>query len=211
MTPLFWILSVIIIISLLGGIGGFFWFRQRKNFLALTHYNNGVVCLETGEYPKAVEEFKTALKRQRNFLDARYGLGLTYMKQQRYHEGIEMLKSAVKEMPRNAIAYYNLGQGYINVGNLDEARRVLENAVNINPKIKEIHFNLARVFQEKGNIEQAKKHCQNALKLDSNYTKAKEYLDFLSELRYMRPVNLDTIRRALSNFDQNDVEFMVKL
>ena len=54
--PLFVLLSVIIIVSLVGGIGGFFWFRQRKNFLVLTHYNNGVSYLETGEYPKAVEE-----------------------------------------------------------------------------------------------------------------------------------------------------------
>jgi tetratricopeptide (TPR) repeat protein len=122
-----------------------------------------------------------------------------------------MLNTAVKKMPRNAIAYYNLGRGYINVGNLDEARRALENAVNINPRIKEIHFNLARVFQEEGNIEQAKRHCQNALKLDSSYIKAKEYLDYLSEIRYMRPVNLAAIRQALMNFDQNDTEFMVKL
>lgn len=207
----FLILSVIIIGSLLGGIGGLLWFRQRNKILALTHYDNGVSYLQTGEYPKALDEFSTAIKRQSNLVSARYGLGLTYLKQQQYQEGIEILESVVKEMPHNAIAHYNLGRTYITVGKLDQARWALETALKINPEIKEIHFNLARLFQEQGDLEQAKNSCNNALKLDSGYTKAQEYLNLLSGNYTGKPIDPEVIRRALKDFDHNDAEFMIRL
>ena len=122
MIPLFGLLSVIIIASV---IGSAFWWRQRNEFLANDHYNNGVSYLQTGEYPKAIDEFHAALKRKRNLLDAQYGLGLTYVHQHRYPEGIAMLEKAVKQMSDNAIAYYNLGRVYITVGKLDEAQHAL--------------------------------------------------------------------------------------
>jgi tetratricopeptide (TPR) repeat protein len=210
MSP-FLLVSVIIIVSLIGSIGGLFWFRQRNSFLAMTHYDNGVSYLQTGEYSKAADEFKIALKRQGSLVDAQYGLGLTYIQQNRYQEGIEVLESVVREIPDNAIAYYNLGRAYINLGNLDKARRALEAALTINPEVKEIHFNLARLFQEKGNIEQARIYCRNALKLDSNYIKAKDYLNLLTGLRHVKSVNLEAIYKALKDFDQTDTEFMINL
>jgi tetratricopeptide (TPR) repeat protein len=211
MIPLFVFLSVILIVSIIGGISGIFWWRQRNDLLAMTQYDHGVSYLQAGEYPKAIEAFSMALKRKKDLIDARYGLGLTYLQQQRYYDGIKMLEPAMKEMADNAIAHYNLGRAYINVGNLDEALRVLNTALKLSPDVKEIHFNLARVFQEQGKIEQAKKYCQQALKLDSNYTRAKDYLEFLSGIRYVNPVNLDAIRQALKNFDAGDTEFMLSL
>lgn len=211
MMSLFITISVIIIVGVISGISGILWLRQRNFFLAATHYNNGVSYLQTESYPEAVDEFKAALKRQNTMLEARYGLGLAYLKQDRYREGIEMLEEVVRGMPKNAIAYYNLGRAYINVGKLDEAQHALETALKINPDIKEIYFNLSKVFQEKGKLDQAKLCCRNALKLDGNYSKAKEYLDRLNEIRYRIPLDYDLIRKALQNFDQDDTEFMIKL
>jgi tetratricopeptide (TPR) repeat protein len=211
MIPLFMFFSVILIVSVIGGISGVFWWRQRNDLLAMTQYDQGVSHLQAGEYPKAIEAFTMALKRKKTLVDAQYGLGLTYLQQQRYYDGIKVLEPAVKEMPGNAIAHYNLGRAYINVGNLDDAFRVLNTALKLNPDIKEIHFNLARVFQEQGKIKQAKKYCQQALKLDGNYTRAKDYLEFLSGIRYVNPVNLDAIRQALKDFDSSDTEFMLSL
>jgi tetratricopeptide (TPR) repeat protein len=211
MISLFLVISIISFVGIVASISGILWFRQHNRFLTMNHYNNGVSHLQAGEYLKAVNEFKAALSRQKTLIEARYGLGLAYMKQRRYREGIEVLETVIRAMPRNAIAHYNLGRAYINVGNLDDAQRILETALHINPHIKEIYFNLSRVFQEKGDVEQAKRYCHDALQLDENYTKAKEYLNFLTQIRYTSAIDLELIQKALQNFDHNDTEFMIQL
>lgn len=209
MIPLFLALSVITIVS--GIVGGVFWWRQHSRYLATSHYNAGVSYLQSNHYPKAIDEFTAALKRNANLVEAQYGLGLTYIHQHRYHEGITMLEAATQAMPDNAIAHYNLGRAYITVGQLDKAQQVLKHALAVNPAVKEVHFNLARVYQEKGDLKQAKAACQKALELEPDYTRAREYLEFLSTIRHTAPINLDAVRRALNDFDATDTAYMLTL
>ena len=209
--PSFLIVSLVLVIGALSGVGGFFWWRQRRQGLALRCYDNGVAALQAGEYPQAAAAFEAALKLRSRLIDARYGLGLTYLQQQQYQAGVDMLVAAVAEMPRNAVAHYNLGCAYIEVGKLADAQRVLETALRIDPELKEIHFNLARVSQEQGDFERAKLHCRNALKLDRNYARAKEYLALLSKTRTIEAINFEVIRQALQNFHPHDTEFLIKL
>lgn len=210
MSP-FLMLSIIVLVGLIGVVSGAIWFRQHLRFAAKLHYDKGVACLQTADYTRAEEEFRAALKRQPGLLEARYGLGCTYIQQQRYREGITTLKEVVKAMPQNGVAYYNLGMAYIAVGNLDDAQDVLKTALQFKPAMKEIHFNLSNVFLEKGDAKQASIHCENALKLDHDYIKAQELQKQLAEIRYVAPINLTLIRKALRDFDQNDAEFLIKL
>ena len=211
MIPPFVIISVITVVGVVWVISGIAWFRQRNRFLAKTAYDKGVAYLQTQAFSRAEESFKAALNRQHAMLEARYGLGVTYIQQQRYREGIEILEELVHEMPQNAIAHYNLGLAYIEVGKLDDAQNVLQRALTINPAMKEISFNLSRVFLEKGDVKQAGNYCEKALQLDSRYAKARQLQNHLAEIRYVAPINLDLIRKALSDFDQDDTEFMIQL
>lgn len=210
MSP-FVMISVIILVGLVGIVSGAIWLRQYLRFTAKLHYDQGVAYLQTADYPRAEEEFSAALKRQPRMLEARYGLGCAYVQQQRYREGIATLKEVVKAMPQNGVAYYNLGMAYIAVGNLDDAQAALKTALQFKPAMKEIHFNLSNVFLEKGDAKQASIHCENALKLDQNYVKAQELQKQIAEIRYVAPINLKLIRKALQDFDPNDAEFLIEL
>lgn len=211
MLPPFLIISVIGVVGLVGVLSGLIWFRQHVRFMAKLHYDKGVAYLQTAAYSKAEQEFRAALKQQRTMLEAQYGLGCTYLQQERYQEGIELLENVVKKMPHNAIALYNLGLAYTDVGKLDEAQKRLKTAVEIKPTMKEIHYNLSKVLLEKGDVKQASFYCTQALKLDQDYAKAQELQEQLAEIRYVAPVNLELIRRALENFDHHDTEFMIRL
>ncbi len=204
-------IGVLVLVGLVGVVSGAIWLRQYLRFLAKLHYDKGVVSLQTADYTRAEEEFRAALKRQSRMIEARYGLGCTYVQQQRYREGIATLKEVVKAMPHNGVAYYNLGMAYIAVGNLDEAQEALQTALQLKPAMKEIHFNLSNVCLEKGDVKQASMHCENALKLDRDYSKAQELQKQLAEIRYVAPINLNLIRKALHDFDQDDTEFLIKL
>ncbi len=211
MMSLFFILCVIIVVGGIGVVSGIMWFRQHNLFLAMRHYNTGVLHLQQGEPRKAIQEFETALQRQRTLSAARYGLGLAYLKQQRHRESISLLETAVQEMPNDAMVHCNLGWAYLNVGKLEHAQQVLEKAVRINPNIKEIYFNLGLVFKERGDREQAVQHCRRALQLDADYVQAQNILEELSQIRYDAPINLERLREALRNFDDDDTELMIQL
>lgn len=210
MSP-FLLISVIVLVGLIGVASGAIWLRQNFRFAAKLHYDKGVAYLQAADYVRAEKEFSAALKRQTGMLEARYGLGCAYVQQQRYREGIATLKEVVKAMPQNGVAYYNLGMAYIAVGNVDDAQEALKTALQFKPTMKEIHFNLSNVFLEKGDIKQASIHCEDALKLDRDYVKAQELQKQLAEIRYVAPINLTLIRKALQDFDQNDAEFLIKL
>lgn len=207
----FLMIGIIVLVGLVGIVSGGIWLYQYFRFAAKLHYDKGVAYLQTSNYTRAEEEFRAALKRRPGMLEARYGLGCTYVQQQRYREGIAMLKEVVKAMPQNGVAYYNLGMAYIAVGNLDDAQEALKTALQFKPTMKEIHFNLSNVFLEKGDAKQASIYCENALKLDHDYVKAQELQKQLAEIRYVAPINLNLIRKALQDFDQNDREFLIKL
>lgn len=205
------VISLVILVVVAGGISLAIWLRQRQQFVALNHYNSGVSYLHAADYPHAIKEFQAALKRRPGMPDARYGLGLAYVKQQHYHDGIKMLEAVAKVRPHNGIALYNLGMAYIHVGELEKARDTLETALSLTPDVKEIHFNLSKIFQEQGELDRARQYCQNALNLDPDYGKAREFLTLLSELRFGPPINHEFLKKALKNFDPDDIELMITL
>lgn len=211
MVLLFFMLGVSVVVGGICIVTGVIWVRQYVRFLAKAHYDNGVSSLQKDAYAQAEREFQAALRRQKNMPEARYGLAMAFIKQQRYHEGIQLLEALIQAMPSNATAHYNLGLAYLETGELDKAQHLLEKAAHIDPTGKEIYFNLSKILEQKGDIEHAKEQCANALKVDKNYAKAQEFLDYLSGIRYFSPISLDLIRKALRNFDQNNTEFMIKL
>ncbi|PIE32128.1 hypothetical protein CSA56_16085 [candidate division KSB3 bacterium] len=211
MIPLFFVISVILIVGIIGGISGILWFRQHKRFLAMTHYNKGVSSLQAGDGEKAITEFTAALQRQHTHTGARYGLGLAYLKQQRYRESLPLLERAVKEMPRDAIALCNLGWAKLNTGKLDQAQHLLEKALQVNPALKEVYFTLGSVYKDRGDRELATNYYRQALQIDAGYSHAQKALEELSQIQYETPVDMGLIRKAMQHFDHQDTEFMIRL
>ncbi|MBD3305525.1 hypothetical protein GF339_04025, partial [candidate division KSB3 bacterium] len=47
MIPLVLLLSILVMVGITTLMSGIIWFRQRKHFLALAHYNAGISALTT--------------------------------------------------------------------------------------------------------------------------------------------------------------------
>ena len=211
MMELLLLIGLILLIGTVGGLSGLAWHRQRKRFAALAQYNRGVAHLERGEYLNAVSAFQAALQQQPTLSNARYGMGLAYLKEKRFFDAIKLLETALREKPDDAMAACNLGWAYLSIGKLEDAKHVLEQGIRANPNLKELYFNLSRVFKDKGDREQATLYCRRALEIDQQYAQAKMELDELAEIRYDAALNLDAIRQALTNFDTDDTELMIRL
>ena len=74
--------------------------------------NLGLAYYEKKDYPRAEKYYLEALKIQKDFFMAFYGLGKTYMAMGRVPEAIQKLEGAVGLAPEEPRVYFELGKAY---------------------------------------------------------------------------------------------------
>ena len=72
----------------------------------------GHAFADNGEYKKAMEAYKQAIRIDPDFLVAHISLGGVYVKLDRLDEAIEAFKQAIRIDPDLAVAHYGLGIAY---------------------------------------------------------------------------------------------------
>ena len=80
------------------------------------HYNLGNVFLKQGKYEEAINQYKEALRINREHTEAHNNLGSVFLKQGKYQEAINQYKEALRINPDFAEAHYNLGDAYLMIG-----------------------------------------------------------------------------------------------
>jgi len=127
-----WILRIILILILLGVAGYYYYFIYPEK-VAYNAYNNGVKLRESGNLNEAIIQFQLAISKKPEFTEAYNELAVTYGLQKKYDEAIKNIKRAIEHNSNNATAYYNLGTYYENKNMNREAAGAYRKFLSLHP------------------------------------------------------------------------------
>lgn len=134
-----------------------------------------------GRIKEAIEEYKKALAKNKDYLVAHYNLGRLYELEAKYDDAIKEYKEAIRIEPNFPAAHGNLGHTYWikreNALSVEEYKKALD----LNPNYIEAHYNLGLIYKTLGRYEEAKKEFEETLRIMPNFKEAKENLEMLQE------------------------------
>lgn len=83
-----------------------------KDDKAERYFQEGVACAKSGQYDKAIEPFRKAIKLKPEYAEAHNNLGVAYHKLKLYEQAIDSYREAIKINPDFADAHLNVGLAY---------------------------------------------------------------------------------------------------
>ncbi|MFC1819778.1 tetratricopeptide repeat protein [Thermodesulfobacteriota bacterium] len=110
----------------------------------------GKAYSDKGEYKKAIQAYKQAIRISPDYAEAHYYLGKAYSKLGDYSEAIEAFKQVIRIGSNYAaLAHYNIGVAYRKTEEYQKAIEAFKQAIRIKPEhddaqfdLGEAHFNL---------------------------------------------------------------------
>jgi tetratricopeptide (TPR) repeat protein len=119
-----------------------------------------------GEYDKAEEICKEAIKIESGRADTWYSLGYIYYKQQKYDEAIEANKESLEfGSEENYVNSYYIGKAYLYKGEFENAIESFKEALEFNPEYADAWNDLGSAYSEVGNYEDSEKAHKRALEV----------------------------------------------
>jgi tetratricopeptide (TPR) repeat protein len=115
---------------------------------ALLLTEKGREAIKAGNYSKAIEFYKRAIRQNLDLTTAHNDLGLVYVYLGRYEEAVEAFKQVVRINPYDSKAHYCLGFAYNHLGRHSEAIKALKEAIRIDPDDVHAHYALGLVYLE---------------------------------------------------------------
>lgn len=128
---------------------------SEKEFEALQFCNLGVAWYEKGEYKKAIEYFKKALRLNPNFAVALNNLGAAYAKQGKFNMALGCYKKATNLDSSYATAFNNSGVAFYKMSYLEKAVEFFEKAIEADPKYDRAYDYKVIVLIKKGECGKA--------------------------------------------------------
>ncbi|MDO8497629.1 MAG: tetratricopeptide repeat protein [bacterium] len=141
-----------------------------------THNNMGDVYTRHGDFVKAAEEFKMAIKIKPNYADAYHNLGNAYRQMGKDKEALASYEKAAEMNPRLWQTHQNLAALYFSMGNIDAALKQIQTAININDANVDLKINEAIVYMKIGRLKEAEQILSIALAQDPNNETAKKIM-----------------------------------
>jgi tetratricopeptide (TPR) repeat protein len=143
----------------------------------------GTARLKEGRYEEAVEEFRTARRRDPGSSMAAYMLGLAYLKSQDYREASAHLKEAVTLRPRVREALVELADALYELNENDEALRYADIAEREGVEPARAKFLKGLIHLRLGNTGEAAKRLAEAKAADESLSQASTYHIAIAALR----------------------------
>lgn len=153
---------------------------------ASVHNDYGVVLMQLGKPPAAVESFRRAVELDANHPDAHYNMGLALNEQWKLDEAAEQLQAALNLRPEYTDAHYNLGKVFARQGNAAAARQSLQKVVDLQPNYYVAHHELGMVALREEDFRKAIQHFTEALRHQPGFHKSQYHLG-LAMMKLGRP------------------------
>lgn len=135
----------------------------------------------SGEYDKAIAEFKKALAIKPDYFIARNNLGISYARSGKPDSALAEFNAAQALDPSNPEPYNNAGFVLSEKGLLDEAVFKYRKAIELAPNYASAHNNLGVVYLKKGMLEEAAQEWSTAFKIDPDLHVARQNLEGLKK------------------------------
>jgi eukaryotic-like serine/threonine-protein kinase len=136
---------------------------------AAGHVCLGVLENSTGNYEKAVEEFKTAVQLEPANDEAYVGLGAAYERSQNPAEAERTYQRIVKLRPGYWKGYNLLGGFYLRQGDFEHARAMFQKVTELTPESYRGYANLAATYLGEGRYQDAMQPLEKALAIRPTY------------------------------------------
>ena len=140
----------------------------KESRKAVHLYNSGLEHLAEGNYAEAVEEFRSAIRRDRNLYDAYFNLAVTYQRMSLHDKAITILKDLMLRSVSRPAYYYALGNSYFYTENYDSAEDAFKRALKLNPEHAKSLFSLGILYRKNGETEKEARTWERYLELDSD-------------------------------------------
>jgi protein O-mannosyl-transferase len=145
----------------------------------VAHNNLGLVYLNSGRIPQAIDQFETALRIKPDYAFAHNGLGNALFLSGRAAEAINHYHEALKIDPGYPEAHNGLANALLQSGHLPEARAESEQSLKFNPNYADAHCTLGLVMDQQGEIPEAIEQFETALRLNPTDARIEQVLEAL--------------------------------
>jgi len=133
--------------------------------LAITH-------LATGETKDAINEIKSIIKLDQNFMQGDVLLILAYMKDKNYDLAIKSAQEFIAKDPDKPMPHNLLGAAYSAKGNQEEALSEFETALQKKPDYIPALANIGRVKAQEGKLDEAREFYNRILAIEKGNIQA---------------------------------------
>jgi len=135
-------------------------------------------CLEMeGKAKDAIEAYKKAVEKNKNFMPARNNMGRLYEMEARYDEAIAEYKEVLRIDPNYSCGWNNLGHAYWIKGEALLAIEAFRKATDLKPSCVEAHYNLGLALNVLRREEEAIMELKAALKIMPDLKEARDELE----------------------------------
>ncbi len=119
-------------------------------------FNSGRLFFYAGEYTRAKESFKNAIKYRKSFVEAYSMLAKTYVNDGSKDSALGVMLKANEAVPDNDYIVNNTALVYIETGNLNYAKTLSEKIIRKNPKFIPAYVTLGNVYYYQKKYELAR-------------------------------------------------------
>ena len=147
----------------------FSWLISAQTERKMTRKGNSQY--ETGNFVDAEINYKKALEKNKNLLEAQFNLGDALVKQERYDEALDSfdnVSSLTNDKELKAKALHNKGNVLLSQQNLEGALESYKESLRVDPKDEETRYNYAFVKKQIQQQEQEEQDQENEKSKDDN-------------------------------------------
>ena len=137
----------------------------------------GLLCLQTGEFLRAIEYIETALSVNPKDAQAHANIGLAFQELKQVDKAVEHFKQSISLAPNNPGTHNNLGNMFKELGQLNNAIGCYEQALGINPGFPEAFHNLGSALLLSGRYAEAVVSLKQAVALKPNFNASRVELE----------------------------------
>ena len=123
----------------------------------------GVLALQTGRLPLAVEMMSLAIQQNGQVPAFHNNLGNAYAAAGNWPDAEISYRRALEQKRNYAEGYYNLGRALSSQGKLEEAAQAYQHALPLRPNHAETCLNLSNILKAQGKLDEAAAACQRAI------------------------------------------------
>ena len=145
------------------------------NLLAATEHgaearcDSGLVLMQVGRLPEAVQAYREALSLKPDFLDAHDDLGIALSRLGQWPGAIGEYEAALRLSPGDVPARLNLGNALAQSGRFPEAVVQYQRTLALDPTNADAHYNLAHVLDVLGRTAEARAEAAEAARLGDRH------------------------------------------
>ena len=163
------------------------------------YFGIGFCYDELGNYAKAIEAYKQAIRIDPDYADTHYNLhhnlGIDYSSMGNYAKAIEAYKQAIRIEPDYADNYYGLGIVYYKLSFYEDAMESFKQAIRIDPDYADAYYGLGIAYGALGFYKDAMESLKQAISIEPDNAKTYSFLG-------RAYISLDNYPKAIESFKQ---------